>query len=79
MNVVERIMPITRGVTAENQLILIVVDQNCNKCRKCVKSCPAEILYIDDSRLEVQVSDAAKCFECRACEVICPVNAIKVN
>ncbi|MHA1213934.1 MAG: 4Fe-4S dicluster domain-containing protein [Candidatus Hodarchaeales archaeon] len=63
------------------------MDHNlCIRCLKCVKSCPAEILVREktetgsnDSKFQITVSNNLKCFECRACEVICPVNAIQVH
>ncbi|WP_455143722.1 4Fe-4S binding protein [Candidatus Hodarchaeum mangrovi] len=54
----------------------------CTLCLKCIRSCPAEILKIkksssSNSRI-IQVTDSHLCFECRACEVVCPVEAIEV-
>ena len=72
-------MTITSGATAGNHLITIKVNESCNKCKKCVKSCPAEILFIDGDKPVVQVREVSKCLECRACEVVCPVDAIEVN
>ncbi|MHA1167051.1 MAG: 4Fe-4S dicluster domain-containing protein [Candidatus Hodarchaeales archaeon] len=72
-------MPVFSGVTAGNHLIAIKVSNSCIKCKKCVKSCPVEILFIDKDKPVVQIREVSKCLECRACEVICPVDAIEVN
>ncbi|MFX1505453.1 MAG: 4Fe-4S binding protein [Promethearchaeota archaeon] len=62
----------------------INIDQNlCIQCLKCVRSCPAEILIQEKlsnktKKGQIKVSDPSLCFECRACEVICPESAIKV-
>ncbi|UCE13661.1 MAG: 4Fe-4S dicluster domain-containing protein [Candidatus Heimdallarchaeota archaeon] len=53
----------------------------CIHCLKCVRSCPAEILISESSKTQkgiIKVIDPKSCFECRACEVICPENAINV-
>jgi Fe-S-cluster-containing hydrogenase component 2 len=63
----------------------IDIDQDlCIFCWKCARSCPAEILIrkntADKTRKGViKVTNKTLCFECRACEVICPVSAIKIS
>jgi ferredoxin len=52
-------------------------------CLKCVKSCPAEILVKENQKISgrksaIKILDNNLCFECRACEVVCPVNAIRI-
>lgn len=62
----------------------IIIDHNlCIQCLKCVRSCPAEILVQEKKsektqKGQIKVSDPCSCFECRACEVICPESAVKV-
>lgn len=62
----------------------ITINQElCIHCLKCVRSCPAEILVSESSNSKtkkgiIRVIDSNLCFECRACEVICPENAIYV-
>jgi len=61
----------------------IIIDHKlCILCLKCVRSCPAEILIQEKShdttqKRRIQVSDPSLCFECRACEVVCPETAIR--
>ncbi|MHA1977279.1 MAG: 4Fe-4S binding protein [Candidatus Hodarchaeales archaeon] len=55
----------------------------CILCWKCSKSCPAEIL-ISNPKVKnrkkgfLGIITPEKCFECRACEIVCPVKAIRV-
>ena len=62
----------------------IIINKNlCTCCLKCVRSCPAEILVQEKiegktQKRNIKVSDPSLCFECRACEVVCPESAIRV-
>ncbi|MHA2223905.1 MAG: 4Fe-4S binding protein [Candidatus Hodarchaeales archaeon] len=64
----------------------IIIHHNlCTRCSKCVRTCPAEILVQNKTlasnngpKKTLQVTNPRLCFECRACEVICPVSAINV-
>ncbi|MFX0150472.1 MAG: 4Fe-4S dicluster domain-containing protein [Candidatus Hodarchaeota archaeon] len=62
----------------------ISIDHNlCTRCIKCVRSCPAEILIHEKKenqtpRSIIEVTDPNLCYECRACEVVCPVFAVNV-
>ncbi|UCG90621.1 MAG: 4Fe-4S binding protein [Candidatus Heimdallarchaeota archaeon] len=60
----------------------IIINQNlCVKCLKCIRSCPAEIIIQEnshDKQGSLKITYPSLCFECRACEVICPVFAINV-
>lgn len=65
-----------------HQKILINQDL-CTQCLKCTRSCPAEILVKKDNfsknkKGSIMITNPEKCFECRACEVVCPVLAINV-
>ena len=50
----------------------------CKGCELCVKSCPREILYLDEEA-KVKVSDISRCIFCRLCELRCPDFAIHVE
>ncbi|MHA2106535.1 MAG: 4Fe-4S binding protein [Candidatus Hodarchaeales archaeon] len=55
----------------------------CILCWKCTKSCPAEILISipktkNGEKGNLAIITPEKCFECRACEIVCPVKAIKI-
>jgi NAD-dependent dihydropyrimidine dehydrogenase PreA subunit len=62
----------------------IVINHDlCILCLKCIRSCPAEILVksrndVDESKNIVKVTEPSFCFECRACEVVCSVSAIRI-
>lgn len=63
---------------------LITIDHNlCTLCTKCVRSCPAEILIREKDETTIhkaiiKITEPNSCFECRACEVVCPVFAVSV-
>lgn len=62
----------------------IIINQGlCVQCLKCVRSCPAEIFIQKNTDTKTQkgaikITNPNLCFECRACEVICPESAISV-
>jgi len=62
----------------------IIIDHGrCTRCIKCVRSCPADILVRDKSNTGshkwiINITDSDSCYECRACEVVCPEDAIKI-
>ena len=64
---------------------IIQIDKNlCITCWKCVRSCPAEILLRsvsqenDEKIKAVKIINPEQCLECRACEIVCTVSAIKI-
>ncbi|MHA2270852.1 MAG: 4Fe-4S dicluster domain-containing protein [Candidatus Hodarchaeales archaeon] len=59
----------------------INVLETCNMCGLCIRSCLTSALNSEegDSNNPVLVGRAEKCLECRACEQICPKNAILVD
>jgi 2-oxoglutarate ferredoxin oxidoreductase subunit delta len=57
---------------------LIINRAWCKGCELCVKSCPRQILYLDEEA-KVGVSDIDKCIFCRLCELRCPDFAIRVE
>ncbi|MHA2299285.1 MAG: 4Fe-4S dicluster domain-containing protein [Candidatus Hodarchaeales archaeon] len=71
-------MPVS-SEPAGKKLPVIRVRDKCTRCKKCMKSCPVEILVVTRDQPVVQVIDPSGCLECRACEVICPESAIEVN
>ncbi len=52
----------------------------CKGCALCIKSCPAQILYLDEhEKIAVQPEDAEnECIFCGICEQRCPDFAIWV-
>ena len=52
-----------------------IVTDNCRRCRftDCVTVCPVACFHGDDDMLYI---DAARCIDCGACVLKCPVEAI---
>lgn len=54
----------------------VVIDYDtCDTCINCLRTCPMQVLKIENKRV-VQASEL--CFACRNCEAACPQDAIKV-
>jgi NAD-dependent dihydropyrimidine dehydrogenase PreA subunit len=51
--------------------------RKCKVCQECVKTCPMEVFARQDDK--VVVTREGECVGCRACEVACPNEAIKVQ
>ncbi len=55
-----------------------VIDQKkCTKCKTCIETCPVNVFDESDGKIIVKNPD--QCIGCRACEVQCPEDAIKVK
>lgn len=55
----------------------IIDKKKCKGCFTCVEICPVEVFTKDKKKAKVAKAD--ECIGCRACEVQCPENAIKVE
>lgn len=57
-----------------------VIDyKKCISCGSCIQICPVEVYAKDEKdQKKVVVKNPDACVECRACEVNCPQEAIKV-
>lgn len=58
--------------------IVIINQQLCVGCGKCVNKCPKKILFIEPNTNKCQVSDETKCGKAGCCEKICPEKAIRI-
>lgn len=59
---------------------IVLIDENiCTGCGKCVSMCPKQILYLDKETGKCKVTDETKCDRLRGCVWTCPAKAIKVN
>jgi len=58
--------------------IVIINEDLCIGCAKCVELCPRKILYIDSASKRCKVSDETKCDKLAGCQGICPTKAIKI-
>ena len=59
--------------------IVIIHEDLCIGCAKCVELCPKKILYIDKSTQKCKISDEIKCDKLAGCQRVCPVKAIKIK
>jgi len=55
----------------------VIDDKKCNGCFTCVDVCPMEVFEKGDGKAVVKKPD--DCIGCKACEVQCPQEAIKVK
>lgn len=58
-------------VKAANLPLKIKVNQDCIKCRKCTKNCPAGAIPFDNR----SCTNSKKCITCMRCISDCPQNA----
>ena len=49
--------------------------EKCDTCINCLRTCPMQVLKIENKRV---VQAAELCFACRNCEAACPNDAIRV-
>ena len=54
-------------------------NDTCLACGACVKICPQRILYLDNKKDTVAVTDHSRCDRLKGCERVCPVGAIKID
>ena len=56
-------------------LVSHAIDNSCNGCHACLKSCPTNAIVGEPKRLHYIIQD--KCIQCGACYQICRYNSIK--
>jgi len=54
-------------------------EERCVGCGECVKSCPMDVIRLDESRGKAFVAYEQECMCCASCEVDCPTGAIYVS
>lgn len=60
------------------ELQLVIRRRLCKGCELCIKSCPEDVLKLDE-RQKVYVEDISRCIFCGICQVRCPDFAIWVD
>lgn len=58
-------------------LIVYTINENCEGCDLCVKTCPQDA--ISGKKKEQHVIDAGKCIRCGACKSVCKFDAVEVH
>jgi NAD-dependent dihydropyrimidine dehydrogenase PreA subunit len=59
---------------------IVLIDENlCTGCGKCVSMCPKQILYLDKETRKCNVTDETKCDRLGGCMWACPVKAIRIK
>jgi len=59
---------------------IVVDEEKCDGCRRCVKTCPMEILEVTDTvPVFNQNFDTFRCINCESCVAVCPNGAIDVK
>ena len=53
--------------------VISYLGTHCQKCIKCVKSCPVDAISIVNEQV---IIDENKCINCNICKKVCPVSAI---
>lgn len=59
--------------------IVVINEDLCVGCAKCVELCPQKILYIDTDTKKCKVSDETKCDKFAGCQRACQTEAIKIR
>ena len=56
---------------------LILHQEKCIGCGRCIEVCPHEVFSIDNKK--ARITHKGYCMECGACQKNCPVEAISVD
>jgi ferredoxin len=59
------------------ELITYTINDNCNGCMLCLRSCPEDA--ISGKKKEPHVIDQVKCIKCGACMSVCKFEAVDVR
>ena len=56
-----------------------VDDKTCSQCGLCARICPAEVLIMEEGRLQVSDKSLFGCIACGHCMMVCPTRAVTVK
>lgn len=59
----------------KNNKKMILLPNNCIKCRKCMAMCPNDAIYVENDIMKI---DDSKCLLCGYCSTVCPEFAIRM-
>ncbi len=60
-----------------NKREIIVKEDRCINCGKCIEVCPVDAISYDESGLFIKI-DREKCIFCGKCKKVCPTDAIVI-
>ncbi len=60
----------------ESKHVLLIDEDKCDNCGKCVEICPTSALKTVDKRLLV---DQVNCIACYGCVIICEKKALRIK
>jgi NAD-dependent dihydropyrimidine dehydrogenase PreA subunit/nitroreductase len=56
------------------------IDENtCTQCGQCAKTCPTEVLRMEDDRVRIHADSPLGCIACGHCMMVCPEGSIAVT
>ncbi|MHA1959057.1 MAG: 4Fe-4S dicluster domain-containing protein [Candidatus Thorarchaeota archaeon] len=59
---------------------MIIYDYDaCTGCEDCLKVCPRGVWAIETDVKKAMLVNPSKCLDCTACELQCPVRAIRIE
>ncbi len=58
---------------------LIIIDEICEACRKCVDQCPRNVLEYSEEENKIVITDIENCSMCKTCVRDCEQSAIHVE
>ena len=54
-------------------------EDTCTGCGECVKSCPMDVIRMDEKKEKAVIEYPEECMLCEFCVLDCPVEAISVS
>jgi len=60
-------------------MVVKIYSELCNGCGTCVKSCPCDVIRIDEETKKAYVKYPEDCMLCELCTIDCPTKAIHVT
>lgn len=59
----------------KTRIAMAMINENCDKCKNCVRECPTGAIVYEQDSYRV---DGSKCIGCGKCKTYCPNNAIEI-
>jgi len=65
-----------KGKMTQHAALTLSISNDCTLCGQCVKHCPADAIWLDDTKAHI---DTDKCIGCAECLAVCRFGAVKCN